>query len=677
MTEAQKFGMLVIEDEAGIRRSVTAYFEDSGFEVLEAESGKRGLELFRAKRPCIVLTDLAMPEMTGLEVIDVLRQEAPEIPVIVVSGTGVLRDAIEAVRHGAWDYVTKPIEDMEILEHAVNRSLERARLLQENLRYQGDLEELLEKRTAALRANESELSAIYDSAPLVMLLVDEALRVRKANRTAGEMSGPSRGSLVGLPVCEVLRCSHAKEMQRSDKTVAACDACAIRGVLADSLATNRTYHRVEVAIDREGGDENHGIHVLVSTVPLRIAEKRVALLCLEDVTEQKHLEEQLRHAQKMEAVGQLAGGVAHDFNNLLQAILGYGEMALEDTESATEVHAEMEEVVKAAREATTLVRQLLAFSRRQVLHFDPVNLNQVLADLSNMIRRVIGEHIEFNVRQDIELGPVYADRGQIQQVLMNLCVNARDAMPGGGTISVATRNAVLEDAFCQAHPWAKPGRYACLTVRDTGCGMNEETLEQIFDPFFTTKEGSTGTGLGLATVYGIVRQHNGIIHVRSSAGAGTTFEILIPLAEDATPEGPGAEEEAPPKGSETILLAEDDDAVCFVAKRILEGAGYRVLTAQDGEDALGVFAEHAGEIDMVLLDVLMPKGCGYVVFEAIRRKRPDMRVLFASGYSPEHKYTSSLVAENMQLIQKPYSRGALLRKVRDVLDTDPVANPGA
>ncbi len=386
-----------------------------------------------------------------------------------------------------------------------------------------------------------------------------------------------------------------------------------------------------------------------------------------DITDRKQLEEQLYQAQKMEAVGHLAGGVAHDFNNLLQVIQGYGEMALEESKGRTS-HDDLKQVLGAADRATTLVRQLLAFSRKQILTLEDMDLSIVVSDLAKMIRRVIGAHIAFNIHSEPGLKSIHADKGQFEQILMNLCVNARDAMPNGGTLTIETSNAKLDDSFCNINTWARPGHYVVLSVADTGIGMDEETRRHIFDPFFTTKEVGKGTGLGLSTVFGIVRQHDGLIHASSEAGVGTTFRIYLPML---TREMSTAQEEeiAPPQGgAETILLADDDEGVRSVAKAILHSAGYTVLTAVDGENAIRVFDENADEIDLALLDVVMPKLGGRAVYDHIREARPKTSILFASGYSTGGIHTDFILDEGMRLLLKPYQRDTILREVRDALD---------
>jgi PAS domain S-box-containing protein len=407
----------------------------------------------------------------------------------------------------------------------------------------------------------------------------------------------------------------------------------------------------------------HGGEPLFAAIILDISERKQA------EAERLQFETQLRQSQRLEAVGQLAGGVAHDFNNLLQVILGYGELAQHDGSSGPGLRRNLEEVLKAGRRAQSLVGQLLAFSRRQVLEMKNVDLNDAIADMLKMLRRVIGEHITLEVLAGKDLGIVRADPGQIGQILTNLCVNARDAIPEGGTITIETANVCFDEMFCQNHAWARPGHFILLRVTDTGCGMDSETIDKIFEPFFTTKEPGKGTGLGLATVYGLISQHDGFLHVDSEIGRGTTFEVYLPKGERSEAAIESTTSDAPPAGTETILLAEDDESVRKLTQTILEGAGYKVLTAADGEEALALFVRHADNIGMMLLDVIMPKLGGRELYERIRRSHPRIPVLFASGYSMDAIHTNFVLEEGLTLIQKPYLHADLLQRVRQKLDS--------
>jgi len=384
--------------------------------------------------------------------------------------------------------------------------------------------------------------------------------------------------------------------------------------------------------------------------------------------ERRRLEEQIVQGQKLEAIGALAGGVAHDFNNLLQIIVTMTSMAKDREPGDTGIATDLEQIEAAAMQAAELTRQLLAFSRQQVLERRVVSVNRLARDLLGMVRRVIGEDVTLTFVPGEGRVSVLADPGQLAQVLLNLCVNARDALPRGGHIRVATEEVELGAGFCVAHPGVGPGRYAKLSVTDDGAGMDAETQRRIFEPFFTTKELGKGTGLGLATVYGIVRQHDGAVEVTSALGAGTTLSVYFPIS-DAAPveESPGAPLSAP-RGTETILLAEDDELVRALAVRLIGAEGYRLLVAEDGAAAVELLREHGDEIDLLLLDVVMPKLSGPEVEERAATLAPRARVLFMTGYAALERHDRFESERPFSVIAKPYTRTALLRKIREVLD---------
>ncbi|NUP90482.1 MAG: PAS domain S-box protein, partial [Candidatus Sumerlaeia bacterium] len=387
-----------------------------------------------------------------------------------------------------------------------------------------------------------------------------------------------------------------------------------------------------------------------------------------DVTRESEMADQLRQAQKMEAVGQLAGGVAHDFNNLLLAILGFTDMVIETLDEGDPRRTDLREVQRAAERASSLTRQLLAFSRRQMLRPVDVDLDDVVADIVKMLRRVIGEHIELEIVRSEAPGRVNADPGQIQQVLINLCVNARDAMPGGGKIVIETGTATLGMDFVKERGGTEAGRYAVLSVRDTGEGIPPDVLPRIFEPFFTTKGVGEGTGLGLATVYGIVAQHGGLVDVESTPGQGATFRVYLPEVESSSPAA-AAEAPAIAGGTETILLAEDEQTVRALATRMLTRAGYRVLEAVNGVEAVRIASDPDVHIDMALLDVIMPAMGGREAHDRIAAVRPGIRFLFTSGYSPAGVIREFLDQPGRRLLLKPYSVTDLLGMVREVLDS--------
>ena len=505
----------------------------------------------------------------------------------------------------------------------------------------------------ALKISESEKSLILDNMSELIVYRDKDMKTIWASKSVALWLDKTPEEVVGR-ICY-------KDRYGLDAPCKDCHAMKtlITGEPYKGIRSSPDGKYWDVTIDPARNDDGDIIGIIEASKD--ITERKKAM------GEKEKLEAQLRQSQKMEAVGQLAGGVAHDFNNLLQVINGYTDLALKKVEADSYLHKSLEEVLKAADQATILIRQLLAFSRRQVLEMEDINLNDVIANLMKMISPIMGEHLTLDVVAGHDLGIVRADKGQIEQILINLCVNARDAMPTGGTVTIETENVRIDEEYRKTHSWVETQRYVLMSVTDTGCGMDEETVGKIFEPFFTTKGVSEGTGLGLSTVYGLVKQHGGMVLVYSEVGKGSTFKVYLPQVERSATlvgnkiEGPVS------GGTETILLAEDDEMVCELNKTILEHAGYTVLTASDGEEALCVFEDHADEVDMVILDVVMPKIGGRAVYEQIREKYPQIRVLFASGYSINSIHTNFVLDEGLMLIQKPCRPDDLLRRVREVI----------
>ena len=410
--------------------------------------------------------------------------------------------------------------------------------------------------------------------------------------------------------------------------------------------------------------------VLASGRPILDSEGRKlgAVAAMIDITERKFLEQQFRHSQKMEAVGHLAGGVAHDFNNFLTIITGYGQMIQRNLDPDSPMRAHVEEILKSGERAAALTRQLLAFSRRQDFSPRMLDLNAVVSSTENMINLLIGKNIELLAALPAGIGIISGDPGQIEQVIMNLAVNARDAMPNGGTITIETGNVELDETYARAHMHVKPGSYVMLAVTDTGCGMSANTQAHIFEPFFTTKEPGKGTGLGLATVYGIVKQHAGNVWVYSELGQGTSFKVYFPRIETGATKAESRRPVASElRGSETILVVEDEQAVRSLVVRMLRSLGYWVLEASRADEALMVCLRHKGPVHLLLTDVVMPQKSGRDLLDHLRPLRPDIKVLFTSGYTEEALHRRVL-ERNAPFLQKPFTEEVLARKVRDVLD---------
>ena len=401
-----------------------------------------------------------------------------------------------------------------------------------------------------------------------------------------------------------------------------------------------------------------------------LSKVRRALREVDDRERSRRLEQELKQAQKMEAIGRLAGGVAHDFNNLLTVITGYARLALSRATSGDALSADLEEVIRASEGAASLTRQLLTFSRRQVTAPVVLNLNQRVTEMTKMLKRIIGEDVELVTKLEPALANIKADPGQIEQVIMNLAVNSRDAMPGGGTLTIETANATLDEADAALRRDAPQGPHILLTVRDTGTGMTPETKAHLFEPFYTTKEQGKGTGLGLSTVYGIVRQSGGSIEVISEAGRGATFLIRFPKVEEHVEPGKGTRiSRRTPAGSETILIVEDSDSLRRLVHHVLKKQGYTVLLAHDGEYALQVSGEFSGPIHLLVTDVVMPRMGGLELAKQLTQSRPDTRVLYTSGYIESAGLDLAFAGGKLAFLAKPFTPDELARKVRETLES--------
>jgi PAS domain S-box-containing protein len=417
--------------------------------------------------------------------------------------------------------------------------------------------------------------------------------------------------------------------------------------------------------------------LLESTASAIVNDKGVVeklVIVNRDISERRHLEEQFRQSQKMEAVGRLSGGVAHDFNNLLGVMIGYAEFLQEQLDQTSPLRGSVDEILKAGKRAASLTSQLLAFSRQQVLDPKVLDLNSVVSDMEQMLRRLIGEDVELTTSPSPGVTSVKADQGQLEQIIMNLAVNARDAMPQGGKLVIKTENMIMDEAFVRRYPYpVQVGPYVCFSVADTGIGMNAETKARAFEPFFTTKEKGKGTGLGLSTVYGVVKQSGGYIDIESSLGAGTTFRIYLPRVENAVQAKEPELAAITSTGGETILLAEDETSLRTLTRNTLELCGYSVLEAKDGNNALKVAQAHPGTIDLLLTDVVMPGMGGRALAQELSRQRPETRVVYMSGYTGQGVGAQTPVEPGSFFLAKPFTRDNLTRKIREALAA-PLAN---
>jgi two-component system, cell cycle sensor histidine kinase and response regulator CckA len=509
----------------------------------------------------------------------------------------------------------------------------------------------IERRRAEeeLRKNESMLLLLFERNPLPTWLFDvDTLEFLRVNQAAVELYGYSAEEFEKMTILEI-----RPESQR-EKALS----------YLKELGGEAEEHEFWLHQAKDG----RTFEVELISHELMYAGKRVRLVVAQDISERRLLESQLRQSQKMEAVGRLAGGVAHDFNNLLMVIKGHTELLLNVLAPSEQITRKIEQIDRSADRAATLTRQLLAFSRMQVLQPQIINLNSVVEEMGKLLPRLIGEDIELVIRTDADLGTVRADASQMEQVIMNLTVNARDAMPNGGKLMIETFNTDLDHAHTLTHPLMKQGPYVQLVVTDTGTGMDAETQAHIFEPFFTTKEKGKGTGLGLATVYGIVKQSGGFIWVYSEVGKGTSFKIYLPrLDQDEENVGtPHATAELP-TGTETVLLTEDEQDVREIAREFLESGGYRVIEAKDGAEAIQLAAESRGKIQLLVTDMVMPGMTGQELAVRLQAEYPGLCVVFMSGYS-EHAVTQMAKADpSVRLLTKPFSRAAILRTVGEIL----------
>jgi PAS domain S-box-containing protein len=823
MTEPLR--LLTIDDEAPLRRAVRSTFEDSGFEVLEAESGRKGLAVFRERRPSVVLVDLRMPGMNGMEVIETLAREASDIPLVVLSGTGTIADAIEAIRRGAWDFVTKPIADIAQLEHVVRTVLERARLREESRRYQDHLQEEVAHRTRELVDLNSRLREVVGSvrrlaARTTLQDASERMLTELSTHTAAEggclyliqngtlalmhcldpgharetipvpapagsilgriltemkpiligdiasemvatpsgWTGYLGGSLLAFPlldnhgqllgavalhsktatpftpqerdVAEIL-VSHGaetiqtvlayEELRQSEERfrtlfenfaaipIQGYDADGtvhfwnraneavygytpdealgrnlaeliippemrpeVRGAIRHMAETGTPIPSAELSLMRKDGSR---VSVFSSHAVVRLPGRPPELFCIDiDLTDRKRaeaeqgrLETQLRQAQKMETVGRLAGGIAHDLNNLLTPILGYAELAAMRLGPEKAKGLGVQEIQEAASRARDLTHQLLAFSRKQPMELKLLNLTELVTQFEKILRRTIREDIQLTSRLAPSLGAVRGDRAQLQQVLLNLAVNANDAMPSGGTLTITTDEVVCAAADMAGLVDVAPGPYVRLTVSDTGCGMDAEVEQHIFEPFYTTKPEGKGTGLGLATCYGIVTQHGGFFRVESALGQGTRFAVYLPWAGQETPAVAPTDPDRLTAGQETILFIDDARTVRMLLQNVLQSIGYAAIEAATPEAALRAAREHPGPIHLLITDVIMPGMNGRQLYEAIRNIRSDLKVLFLSGYTDDIIAPHGVLQPGIHFLAKPFTMAGLSEKIREAL----------
>jgi PAS domain S-box-containing protein len=547
---------------------------------------------------------------------------------------------VDAMKAGAADYLSKTNITAESLERTIRHAL--ALGAQEKQRQQAE---------AALRASEERFRALVENSSDSVVVVDGEGRISYVSGSSHRHLGWQPHEMMGQSIFDFLH--------PDDRELAAA---------TQSEALQRPGETVSAEVRFRHADGSWRIMEGFAVNRLNDPSVGGIILNARDITERRRLEEQLRQAQKMEAVGQLAGGIAHDFNNLLTAILGYTNLLIDEMPKDDPLRQDLEEIKSAGDRAASLTRQLLAFSRRQMLQPQVVDLNALVQQLEKLLRRLISEDVELVTVLAPGLPAIKVDPASIEQVLVNLVVNARDAMPHGGRITIETGVADLDDRYVDTHPSAAPGRYVMLAVSDTGQGMDQGTRSRIFEPFFTTKEQGKGSGLGLATVYGIVQQSDGSIGVYSEPGHGTSFKVYLPTTDAAAPARVStANSDSTNKGWETVLLVEDEDAVRALAREVLRRNGYVVIEARHGLDALRLAERHPDPIHLLITDVVMPHMSGRELADRFSEVRPAMKVLFMSGYT-DHAAMHRHLTPGAAFLQKPFTPETFARKVRSMLD---------
>ncbi|HYL98430.1 MAG TPA: response regulator [Blastocatellia bacterium] len=678
--------VLVVDDKAENLYLLRVLLQGHGYIVEEASNGADALTKARQNPPDLAVSDLLMPVLDGYTLLRQWRadERLKGIPFVVYTATYTEpRDERLALALGADAFLLKPAEPEKFvlviqdvlakdanggrrteprpeevaLLHEYNEVLVRkleSKVLQWEQTNRELVEEIAERRRKeeALRLRDRAIQTLSQGIVITdprqpdnPIIYASGGFERMTGYTADEAIGRNCRFLQGYE-------TDRETVSRLQESVAAGRSCEVEIL---NYRKDRTSFWNALSLNPVHDDEG-GLAYFVGVQT--------------DVTDRKNLEDQLRQSQKMEAIGQLAGGVAHDFNNLLTVINGYADISMIGLRAEDPLLANLKEIKNAGQKASALTNQLLAFSRKQITRPRVLNLNRVVSDLSKMLCRLIGEDIELKLGLTEDLGSIKADSGQIEQIILNLAVNARDAMPHGGKLSIETANIDIDEEYARRHVEASPGPHVMLAISDTGVGIAKDVKPRIFEPFFTTKAAGKGTGLGLSTVYGIVRQSGGSIEVYSEPGLGTAFKVYLPRVNE-TPEAleikPAAHKL---EGTETVLLCEDDDTVRALARNILEGNGYRVLEAANGGAALLICETYDAHIDLLFTDVVMPEMNGPALAERLAKLRPEMKVLYMSGYTSHYVVNHGVLDEDTNLINKPFTLNDLLIKLREVLDHD-------
>ncbi|MFA6147900.1 MAG: response regulator [bacterium] len=678
--------ILIVDDNPQDLYLLQTLLKRHGYGVTAAANGAEALEKARSVRPDMIISDILMPTMDGFALCRAWKGDdrLKDVPFVFYTATYTdAKDEEFALGLGADRFIGKPQDQVVFLGmieevfsgHKAGRLAAPSGLQNDEAAYFREYNETLIRKLEdkmvqveeanrrlkceaaerkqveqALRESERKYRVLVANADEAIFIAQDEI-VKFPNPKVLEMTGYSTEELAGVPFTNLIHPEDRGTVQERH---------------IDRLRGGNPPETYPFRIMKKTGEE---IWAQLAAELIDWEGKPGVLCFLRDITKERNLEAQLLQAQKMEAVGNLAGGIAHDFNNLLTVTIGYCDLALARLGALDPLRRDLEEIRKSSDRCAMLTRQLLAFSRKQILVPKVINLGDVVADMDKMLRRIIGEDIDLVSARGKDLWNVKADPGQIEQVIANLIINSRDAMPRGGKMTIETANVVLDESYAREHRFVSPGSYVMLAVSDTGSGMDGGTLARIFDPFFTTKELGKGTGLGLSTVYGIVKQSGGHINVYSEPGIGTTFKMYFPRVEERVTgiSMAGVFPSEKLRGSETILVVEDEDLVRKMVREILGQYGYTVLEARSGGEAVDLCSRHQGTIHLMLTDVVMPGMNGVELSKRLAPVKPEMKVLFMSGYTANAIVHQEILESGIAFLQKPFTMASLARKVREVL----------
>jgi two-component system cell cycle sensor histidine kinase/response regulator CckA len=634
MHEALHF--LLVEDMPAdaelARHEIRKLFPDSVF--LRVETREDFLEALASFTPDVIISDYSMPQFDGMTALTLAIEKVPDIPIIMLTGSINEDTAVACMKAGAWDYVIKGHNKR--LGPAVQSCLS-----QKQVR--------LDRRLA--EAERELLKVAIEQASETITITDTAGVIQYVNPMFENVTGYSREEVIG----------QTSSILKSGKQESAFYENLWSTITAGKVWQGRMINK------RKGGE----LYTVSATIsPVRDTSGKIVnfVAVKRDITERLRLEEQFQQAQKMESVGRLAGGVAHDFNNMLSVIMGFTEMALDKSAQDDPRREDLQEVLAAAKRSSSITRQLLAFARKQTIAPQVLDLNETMEDMLKMLRRLVGEDINLDWQPTTGLWPVLIDPSQLDQILANLCVNARDAIKGVGKITIQTAMKTFDQAYCRENSFVTPGDYVMLAVSDDGCGMDENIQKKVFEPFFTTKEAGKGTGLGLATVYGIVKQNNCFIKVYSEPGQGTTFKIFFPRCGlDTRTEAGQRKMQLSPGQGESVLLVEDEAAILRLSTVMLRKLGYKVMAANTVGEALAIADNNPGEINLLITDVIMPEMNGPDLSKRLQARFPKMKTLFMSGHTSNTISHLGLLHKGLYFLQKPFSIEEMATKVRQVL----------